>query len=163
MENFKKDLDSRDYKILKELQADGRMKVVDLARRVSLSASPCFSRLKHLENTGVIKGYTALLDIQKFTKPVVTFIKVTLANHSRQHFEKFEQSVQRHSEIVSCHLMTGDFDYLLKIVTRDIDHFHNFMDVLCSKENDVSQHFTFITIKEVKERSIIPIEHLLDT
>lgn len=162
MENAKLGLDNRDYRILKELQSNGRMKVVDLAERISLSPSPCFSRLKHLEDSGVIKGYAAVIDYRKLAKPVVTYAKITLANHTRRHFDRFERSVQQHPEVVSCHLISGDFDYLVKIVTRDIEHFHNFMEILCSKENEVSQHFTFIAIKEVKDWSIIPIDHLVE-
>lgn len=161
MKPAKVDLDDRDYKILRELQSNGRIKVVDLAERISLSASPCFSRLKYLEEIGVIKGYAAVVDYQKLLKPVVTYAKITLSNHARQYFDQFERSVEKHPEVVSCHLISGDFDYLVKIVTRDIEHFHDFMEVLCSKENSVSQHFTFITIKEVKDRSIVPIDHLI--
>ncbi len=156
-------LDSRDYKILRELQRNGRIKVVDLAERISLSPSPCFSRLKRLEDEGYVKGYSAVLNFEKLAKPVVTYVRITLSRHNARQFSEFEQIVREIPEIVSCHLVSAEFDYMLKMVSRDIDHFHAVTELLFSRAEFISQHFTFITIKEVKDSSIIPIDFLLDS
>jgi Lrp/AsnC family transcriptional regulator, regulator of ectoine-degradation genes len=156
------ELDGRDYQILRELQRNARIKVVDLAERINLSPSPCFSRLKRLEESGVIKGYSAILDFDKLAKPVVSYAKVTLDHHTQEQFEAFERVVNQIPEIVSCYLVSGDFDYLMKVVTRDIDHFHRITALLFSRVKTIDKHFTFITIKEVKDRTILPIDFLLD-
>lgn len=155
-------LDIRDYKILRELQKNGRLKVVDLAERISLSPSPCFARLKRLEDEGYIKGYSAVLDFEKLVKPVVTYVRVTLTRHTKHQFSEFEKIVRDIPEIISCHLVSAEFDYILKMVSRDIDHFHMVTELLFTRAEFISQHFTFITIKEVKDRSIIPIDFLID-
>jgi DNA-binding Lrp family transcriptional regulator len=155
-------LDTRDYKILRELQRDGRLKVVELAERISLSPSPCFARLKRLEDEGYIKGYSAILDFEKLVKPVVTYVRVTLTRHTKQQFSEFEKIVKDIPEIISCHLVSAEFDYILKMVSRDIDHFHMVTELLFTRADFISQHFTFITIKEVKDRSIIPIDLLIE-
>jgi DNA-binding Lrp family transcriptional regulator len=156
------ELDERDYQILRELQRNARIRVVDLANRISLSPSPCFSRLKRLEDSGVIKGYTAILDYEKLGKPVVAYVNVTLGNHTRREFDQFERLVNDIPEIISCNLISGDFDYILKIVARDIDQLHSLASVMFAKANSIAKHFTFISIKEVKDRSIVPVDFFLD-
>jgi DNA-binding Lrp family transcriptional regulator len=116
-------LDSHDRAILRVLQEDARITNTSLAEKVSLSESACLRRVKALEESGLIVGYTALMDQQKAGYPVNVFVSITLDRQSRSGLEAFETAVQRVPEVMECYLMTGEHDYLLRLVVQDLADF----------------------------------------
>lgn len=114
-------LDARDIAILRVLARDGRITKARLAERVGLSASPCWERLRKLEQAGLIEGYGARINLKKLGPNVTVFVVAELADHTPASFRAFEDSVQRHDEITACWALGGGFDYLLQIVTTEID------------------------------------------
>jgi len=117
------ELDATDRKILAELQANGRISNTDLAREVGLSESPCLRRVRNLEATGVIAGYTTLLDHRKLGLEIVAYVQVNLDQRSEADTNAFVKAVRKAAWIVECVAISGTHDYLLKIAARNIDHF----------------------------------------
>src|SRR5690606_36564000 len=114
-------LDDRDLKMLAILREEGRISKAELAKRVNLSAAPCWERLKRLEQAGIITGYRAEVALKKIASHVTVLMAAELAQHRAEDFQTFERAVARHDEIVACWAVGGGFDYILQIVTRDID------------------------------------------
>jgi Lrp/AsnC family leucine-responsive transcriptional regulator len=114
------DLDKLDRELLRLLQDDGRLSNAELAQRIGLSASACFRRLQRLEQTGVIAGYTALLNGEAIGRPTTVFIEVTLSSQGSAALDAFERAVAACPDVLECHLMSGDFDYLLRVAVADM-------------------------------------------
>jgi len=113
-------LDKLDRELLRLLQADGRLTNAELAQRIGLSASAAFRRLQRLEQCGVIAGYSATLDGEAIGKPTTVFIEVTLASQVSTALDAFERAVAACDDVLECHLMSGDFDYLLRVAVADM-------------------------------------------
>lgn len=116
-------LDKLDRDLLRLLQADGRLANAELAQRIGLSPSACFRRLQRLESSGVIAGYTALLDGEAIGRPNTVFIEVTLDSQGSAALDAFERAVQACPDVLECHLMSGDIDYLLRVAVADMRDF----------------------------------------
>ena len=112
-------LDRLDKKLLSLLQADGRISNTELAQRIGLSQSACLRRVQRLEEAGVIEAYGALLSAAKLGKPETVFIEITLAGQSEAMLDAFERAVAANPEILECHLMAGEYDYLLRVAVAD--------------------------------------------
>src|SRR5438874_6640217 len=110
-------VDRLDLRILAQLQKNGRMTNVDLADAVGLSPSPCLTRVKRLEQAGYITGYGAQLQLRKLGEVLLVFTEMTLSDHRRDDFARFEAAIRNVPEIIECHLVSGGYDYLLKFVT----------------------------------------------
>jgi len=120
-------MDELDKNILIELQKEGRLSNEQLAKRVNLTASPCLRRIRALEKNQVIVGYAAQVDQKKVGLDVTAFIHIKLERHSEQSINEFEQAVKDIPEILECYLMTGDWDYLLRIATKNLDTYEQFV------------------------------------
>ena len=116
-------LDKLDRELLRLLQADGRLANAELAQRIGLSPSACFRRLQRLETSGVIAGYAAVLDGEAIGRPNTVFIEVTLDSQGNAALEAFERAVQACPDVLECHLMSGDIDYLLRVAVADMRDF----------------------------------------
>jgi DNA-binding Lrp family transcriptional regulator len=114
------DIDKLDRELLRLLQADGRLTNAELAQRIGLSASACFRRLQRLEQSGVIAGYAAQLDGEAIGRPTTVFIEVTLDSQGSAALDAFERAVAACPDVLECHLMSGDFDYLLRVAVADM-------------------------------------------
>jgi Lrp/AsnC family leucine-responsive transcriptional regulator len=150
-------LDSADFRILREIQNDGRMPVVELAERVNLSKSPCLKRLRRLEKEGFIRRYIAELDAKKMAQGYLVYVQVKLANTTRLKLEEFNRSVQSVPQIQSCHMVSGGYDYLLKIRTRDMDEYRILLGDVISCLPGITQTSTYPVMEEVKDTMILAI------
>ena len=155
-------LDRLDLKILESLQADGRQPVQALAERVALSASGCHSRLKRLEASGVIAGYIADIRLQSLGPSLITFAEVTLANHRPADFEAFERAVADLPEVVEAYQVAGQFDYLIKVVTRDVEAYRAVNDALLAKDVGILQIKSTLVMKHAKRFAGMPIGAIAD-
>ncbi len=120
-------MDRIDRRIVRELQANGRLTNQELAERVNLSPSPCLRRVRLLEEAGVIRGYTAVVDQEKLGLPVNAFVSVRLERPSPEAMRTFEERIQRFDEIQECYLMTGSRDYLLRVVSQSLKTYERFV------------------------------------
>lgn len=143
-------LDDRDIRILSVLSREGRISKTELARRVNLSATPCWERMRRLERAGLIRGYRAEVALAKIARHVVVFVVVELESHRAERFQAFERTVARHEEITACWAIGGGFDYLMQVVTRDIDSYQRLIDALLAARLGVKRYFTYVVTKDVK-------------
>jgi Lrp/AsnC family transcriptional regulator, regulator of ectoine-degradation genes len=143
--------DDRDLQILSVLAREGRISKTELARRVNLSATPCWERMKRLEGAGVIRGYRADVALARIAPHVAAFVMVELESHRPENFQAFERAVARHEEITAAWAIGGGFDYLIQVVTRDIDSYQRLIDALLAERTGVRRYFTYVVTKDVKD------------
>ncbi len=120
-------MDKKDRQILRELQSNGRMTNNELAEKVNLSPSPCLRRLKKLEQDGVIQGYSTQIDQKAYGLPITVFVHIRLDEHSTQSSKKFEEAIRRVDNVLDCYLMTGNCDYLLRVLVKDLEDYEDFV------------------------------------
>ena len=120
-------LDAIDRRLLMALQENGRLTATELAERVGLTTSPCLRRLRLLEEAGIIRGYTAVIDQNKVGLPVSVFVSIKLDRQQEEAMQRFEAAVRRCPEVLECYLMTGPRDYLLRVVARDLADYERFV------------------------------------
>ena len=143
-----------------ELQRDGRATNADIASRVNLSPSACLRRIQRLEPSGVIVGYGARLDPEAIGLGLQAFVRVQLEKHGQHTMEPFAQAVQDWDEVVACHALTGDMDYLLHVVVPDLDRFSAFLlDKLLNSAGVADVNSSFV-LRTVKQTGAMPLEHL---
>ncbi|NND19288.1 MAG: winged helix-turn-helix transcriptional regulator [Silicimonas sp.] len=148
-------LDRTDRRILAELSTDARLPVAELARRVGLSKTPVQSRLKRLEEAGVIRGYRALLDPVKLGLDHVAFVEVTLNDTRESALRAFNDAVGDVAEIEECHMIAGAFDYLLKVRTRDMNRYRQVLGERISSLPHVAQTSTHVVMQAVKDTGFV--------
>ena len=154
-------LDRSDINILVQLQKDGHLTNVSLAELVGLSPSPCLQRVKRLEAAGFITGYGAHINLAKLTESVTIFTEVTLVDHRREDFIKFESSIRGIDELIECHLVSGGYDYLLRFLTRSIAHYQEIMEHLLERNIGIEKYFSYIVIKSPIVKTVLPLKSLL--
>ncbi|HEY9031740.1 MAG TPA: leucine-responsive transcriptional regulator Lrp [Kangiella sp.] len=150
-------LDRIDLRILNELQQNGRISNVELAKRVGLSATPCLERVKRLESNGFIEGYSAKLNPMKLAASLLVFVEIRLSRTSPDVFEEFKQAVTMLPTILECHLVSGDFDYLLKARVADMKAYRKLLGETLLMLPGVSASRSYMVMEEVKETSLLPI------
>jgi|GEM_PF-46793 len=154
-------LDRIDINILVQLQKDGRMTNVSLAEAVGLSPSPCLQRVKRLESAGYISGYEAHVNLAKFASSVTVFTEVTLSDHKRADFVKFESSIRNIDEVLECHLISGGYDYLVRFLCSSIQHYQELMESILDKNIGIDKYFSYIVIKSPVLKSAVPLRSLV--
>lgn len=154
-------LDRIDLQILAIIQQDARLTNVVLADRIGLSASPCLERVRRLEKAKLVTAYRAVLNLERLIPHVYAYMEVTLESHHPQDFMKFEKYIQKQPEVLACSLISGDFDYLIRVVATDIAHLHTISERMFSAEIGIDKHFTYICVKTVKDTTEIPIDTMI--
>ncbi len=150
-------LDARDLQIVRALQDDGRLSNLDLAQRVNLSPSPCLRRVRLLEEAGVIRGYSADVDPRALGLNVTAFIRITLTRHDREAVARFESRVRDIDEILDCHLLTGEADYLLRVMVPDLDAYEGFVRNRLHAIPGIASITTSLVYGTVKSSRVFPL------
>jgi Lrp/AsnC family transcriptional regulator, leucine-responsive regulatory protein len=150
-------LDRIDREILKVLQTDARLPVVDLAERVGLSASPCARRIKRLEEQGVITRYATVIDQKAVGLPVSVFVNVTLERQVDGALATFQKAVLKRPEVMECYLMTGEADYLLRVVVADLDAYERFLIEHLTRVPGIANIKSSFALKQVAYRTELPL------
>ena len=151
------ELSKQDLAILGHLQEDGRISNRDLADRVSLSPSPCWRRVRALESQKVILGYTALLDPEKLGLSILAFAHVSLVDHHPATVQHFDQSISDAPEVLECFMTSGDHDYMLKVVTRDMSSYQDFLSEKLLRLDCVRTVNTSFALKQKKISTRLPL------
>jgi Lrp/AsnC family leucine-responsive transcriptional regulator len=150
-------MDSIDKKLLILLQKDSKKTTKELSVKLNLSVTAVYERIKKLEREGIIQNYVALINRSKVNKGFVVFCHIKLIQHTREFLTKFESQVVKLSEILECHHVSGDYDYILKIAVRDMEEYREFLVTkLTTLDHIGSTHSTFM-IREVKNTTVIEI------
>ncbi|RFB80340.1 Lrp/AsnC family transcriptional regulator [Methylovirgula sp. 4M-Z18] len=153
----KVELDAIDIRILRALQANGKITVNELADQVGLSASPCARRIRLLEEGGIIKGYSAIVDQKKVGLPISAFASIKLERQREEDLDRFAQAVAKWPEVVDCYLMTGERDYLMRIVAADLESYEQFLKQKLTRLNGVASIETSFALGQVKRSEVLPI------
>ena len=151
-------LDSIDRRLLAELQAEGRVTNVDLARRVGLTAPPCLRRVRALEEAGVIRGYHADLDAPSLGFTITVFAMVSLKSQAEEDLRAFEQHIATLPEVRECHMLNGEIDFILKIVSKDLQSFQELLTSKLTPAPNVASVKTSLTIRTAKSEPGVPLE-----
>ncbi len=152
-----KALDRIDRNILRKLQQNGRISYVDLASEVGLSTTPCLERVKRLEKDGVIKGYTAVLEPKQLEAGLLVFVEISLTYRSATVFDDFKREVLKIRHVMECHLVSGDFDYLIKARISEMAAYRELLGELLLALPNVDKSRSYIVMEEVKESSAINV------
>jgi len=158
MNNAQSSLDAVDRAILSLLQDDGRLANVDLADRVNLSPSACLRRVRRLEEEGFINQYVALIDPSKVGMGTNVFVEITLSSQAEDALDAFEAAVTARPEIMSCHLMAGDFDYLLRVVIDDVADYEALHRTHLAQLPGVARLVSSFALRPVCDRTAYPLK-----
>ncbi len=153
-----KSIDRIDRNILVELQKNARLSNVELSKRVGLSPTPCLERVKRLEKENYIKGYQAILNPEKLEAALLVLIEITLTKTSPDVFDDFSKAVHELDVIQECHLVSGDFDFLLKTRVADMAAYRELLGDTVLRLPAVSESRTYVVMEEVKSTNYIPIK-----
>ncbi|MEN5197286.1 Lrp/AsnC family transcriptional regulator [Sphingobacterium sp. PCS056] len=153
MENYT--LDEKDLAILRLLQKDAKLSVRDLSGRINLSSTPTHERIKRMEKLGIIKGYTAVLDRKKVDKGMMVICMIALNAHNKKTASKFIEEVSKLNEVVEFYNISGDFDFMLKILAPNMDEFHDFFVNQLSEIEGIGQTKSIFVMNSIKESSQI--------
>ena len=153
-----KKFDRIDRNILVELQNKGRLSNVELSKRVGLSPTPCLERVKRLEKEKYITGYKAILNPLKLDAALLVFVEITLTKTSPDVFDQFSEAVHELDVIQECHLVSGDFDFLLKTRVKDMLAYRELLGDTLLRLPSVSESRTYVVMEEVKSSNLLPIK-----
>lgn len=150
-------LDRTDKALLAALQGNARLTVAELAESVSLTTSPCWRRVKILEESGIITGYQAVLSPKELGYGVTAFVSVMMESHSQEVARKFEQRLLEIPEIIACHNVSGRYDFLLEVVAKDLESFGEFAREVLQTLPAVKEIYSSFSYKSVKPRRVVPV------
>ena len=150
-------LDDIDYAILRHLQDSARMSNVELAERVGLSAAPCLRRVQALEEAGIIRKYVTLLDSAAVNRSVAVFVQISLDLQVEGRLEAFERAIMKREEVLECYLMTGDSDYLLRVVVPDVAAYERFLKDSLTRIDGVAGIKSSFALRQVKYSTALPL------
>ncbi|MGX5830028.1 Lrp/AsnC family transcriptional regulator [Mesorhizobium sp. 43Arga] len=153
----KSSLDGIDRKLLVALQEDARLTSDELGRRAGLSPSPCARRVRNLEAAGIIKGYVAVVDQAKVGLPISVFVSIKLERQREEELDRFASAVARWPEIVDCYLMTGQRDYLLRVVVKDLPAYDTFLKQKLTRLEGVASIESSFALGQVKQSTVLPV------
>lgn len=150
-------VDDIDMIILRALQEDGRVSNVDLAEKAGISAPPCLRRLRHLEDTGLVKGYTARINGPALGYNITVFIKIALASTTDTDLKAFMEKIQEWPQVREAYALAGDSDFLLKVVAKDWDDYQRFLLEVLPTAPSIGTNKSYLTVKTIKDTGGIPL------
>lgn len=150
-------MDKIDRRILMELQQNAKLNTKEIASRVGLSITPTYERIKKLEQQEIIKSYVAILDRNKLGKQIIAFCQITLLKHQKELIDNFKLDVNTHPEIMECHHVSGNYDFLLKVVVDNMEAFHQFISEKLSVVEGVSTIHSSFLMKAVKDSTVFEL------
>ncbi|WP_027234633.1 Lrp/AsnC family transcriptional regulator [Leisingera caerulea] len=149
-------MDSKDRQIIRALQRDGRMTNQDLAEAVNLSPSPCLRRVRNLEASGVIRGYSADVDATAYGMAITVFVRIRLERHNETDVQSFEGRVRRMDEVLECHVLTGAMDYQLRVLVPDLEAYESFIRNRIHPIGGIASIDTSFVYGTVKKTAVFP-------
>ena len=152
------DLNRKDIRILDILQSDATVSTSTIAEKINVSQSPCWRRIQRLEQGGAIKGRVALLDRSALGMEVVVFATINLTSIGRQNLIEFEREIVNYPEVMECYTMTGIWDYMLKIVTRSIRHYEDFVRNTLTSSPSIRELHSHMAVTEIKNTTCLPLD-----
>ena len=153
-------LDARDIKILSILQVEGRIPKAALAERVNLSATPCWERLRRLEDAGIIESYGANISLKALGPVTIVFVQIEIDSHRQEDFTRFERAIRLIPEVVECWAVGGGVDYFLKVIVRHLADYQDLIDRMLASEIGIKRYYSYVVTMPVKNEPL-PIKLLV--
>jgi Lrp/AsnC family transcriptional regulator of ectoine degradation len=147
-------LDARDIKILSILQVEGRIPKAALAERVNLSATPCWERLRRLEEAGIIESYGAQISLKALGPVTIVFVQIEIENHRKEDFARFERAIARIPEVIECWAVGGGSDYFCKVIVRHLADYQALIERLLASEIGIKRYYSYVVTMPVKNEPI---------
>lgn len=151
-------LDSTDKSILKLLQTNGKYTIKEIASKLNLTSTPIFERIKRLENDGYIESYKAILNRKKIGLSLLVFCNISLKSHEASYISKFERDIHQFSEVIECYHVGGMFDYLIKVMVKDMDSYQSFVAKKLASIENIGQVQSAFVMTEVISTTNIPVQ-----
>lgn len=148
-------IDSTDKKIIEILQKDANLSIKQIAAQLNLTNTPVYERIKKLEKTGVIEGYSAIINPKKVGKELMIFTSVSLKEHTKEYLLNFESKVQEIREVIECHHLSGEHDYFLKVLVKNMDDYRDFLTNKLAKIANIGNVHSSFVVGEVKKKALI--------
>jgi Lrp/AsnC family leucine-responsive transcriptional regulator len=156
--NAVRTLDKLDRRILALLQKDGRLSMKDLGEQVGLSITPCIERVKRMERDGIITGYYARVNPAALGASLLMFVQITLSNKSGEMFDQFRREVLRIPQVLECHLVSGDFDYIIKARIQEMTEYRKLLGDILLQLPGAAQSKSYVVMEEIKETLVLNVE-----
>jgi DNA-binding Lrp family transcriptional regulator len=150
-------LDASDIRILQLLQENAQATIKEISQKINLSMTPTHDRIKRLEQEGVIDKYVTILNKKMLGNPMVVYCNITLDKQQKNHFEEFEQAIKQFPEVIECSVISGSFDYLLKVIVKDMSAYNEFYQKKLSDLQSVAHISSSFVMSEVKNTTVIPL------
>jgi Lrp/AsnC family leucine-responsive transcriptional regulator len=154
---FAMKMDSTDVRLINMLQEDSKRPIKELASELNLSIAPVHERIKKLERSGLIKRYVAIVDLQKINRSLINYCNVSISQHNSDLFKEFERQIRKMDEVLECYYVSGNFDYLLKVVTMDMEEYQDFILNRLSKLEMISNINSQFVMKSVKFKTSVNV------
>lgn len=148
-------IDSTDKKIIEILQKDSNLSIKQIAAQLNLTNTPVYERIKKLEKSGVIEGYSAIINPKKIGKELMIFTNVSLKEHTKEYLLNFESKVQEIKEVIECHHLSGEHDYFLKVLVKNMDDYRDFLTNKLAKIANIGNVHSSFVVGEVKKKALI--------
>jgi DNA-binding Lrp family transcriptional regulator len=150
-------LDASDIRILQLLQENAQFTIKEISQKINLSMTPTHDRIKRLEQEGVIDKYVTILNKKMLGNPMMVYCNITLDKQQKNHFEEFEQAIKQFPEVIECSVISGSFDYLLKVIVKDMSAYNDFYQKKLSDLQSVAHISSSFVMSEVKSTTVIPL------
>jgi DNA-binding Lrp family transcriptional regulator len=150
-------LDASDIRILQLLQENAQFTIKEISQKINLSMTPTHDRIKRLEQEGVIDKYVTILNKKMLGNPMLVYCNITLDKQQKNHFEEFEQAIKQFPEVIECSVISGSFDYLLKVIVKDMSAYNEFYQKKLSDLQSVAHISSSFVMSEVKSTTVIPL------
>jgi DNA-binding Lrp family transcriptional regulator len=150
-----------DLKILEILQREGDITNVRLAELVGLSASPCLQRVRKLRRLGYISDVTAVINLRKFANYITLYCQIRLSEQTMKQYSKFEVAITKIPEVIDCAMISGEYDYMLKFIVRDMEHYEEVMRTMMEMDIGIKNHASIVVVKNVKSSLEMPLRELV--
>jgi DNA-binding Lrp family transcriptional regulator len=150
-------LDASDIRILQLLQENAQLTIKEISQKINLSMTPTHDRIKRLEQDGVIDKYVTILNKKMLGNPMTVYCNITLDKQQKNHFEEFEEAIKQFPEVIECSVISGSFDYLLKVIVKDMSAYNEFYQKKLSDLQSVAHISSSFVMSEVKSTTVIPL------
>jgi DNA-binding Lrp family transcriptional regulator len=150
-------LDASDIRILQLLQENAQFTIKEISQKINLSMTPTHDRIKRLEQEGVIDKYVTILNKKMLGNPMMVYCNITLDKQQKNHFEEFEKAIKQFPEVIECSVISGSFDYLLKVIVKDMSAYNEFYQKKLSDLQSVAHISSSFVMSEVKSTTVIPL------
>ena len=150
-------LDANDIRILKLLQENAQLTLKEISQNINLSMTPTHDRIKRLENEGVIEKYVTILNKKMLGNPMTVYCSISLDKQQKNHFEEFEESIKQFPEVIECSVISGNYDYLIKVIVKNMEAYNEFYQKKLSDLHSVAHISSSFVMSEVKNTTVLPL------